>query len=202
MTEYQQKNWFKLWFAEGYQHYKREGFEHLDQYLIEPPKRILDIGCGMAWESQMFNKKYNTELWLLDGDVKSNTVKDPTIANCGKWHNDPNTMLFYHSLDFLDEELKKCGVSNYKLVDVNNINIPVDIKFDLITSWLSCGFHYPVSTYRDLILKHSHANTVVAMDLRLTKNSRNGVPPTEPGVELVKVVYKGRKHVNAHLKFV
>jgi SAM-dependent methyltransferase len=197
--DYRQKNWFKLWFGSGYQKYKREGFEHLDRYLEKPPLRILDIGCGMAWESQMFNKKYNTELWLLDGDVKSNTVKDPTIANCGKWHNDPTTMLFYHSLDFLDEELKKCGVSNYNLVDVNNINIPEDVKFDVITSWLSCGFHYPVSTYKELILKHSHANTVVAMDLRLTKQK---TPLIESGIELVNIVYNGRKHVNAHLRVV
>ena len=198
MTKYQQKDWFKLWFGSGYQHYKREGFEHLDQYLNQPPLRILDIGCGMAWESQLFNKKYNSELWLLDGDVDSNTVKDPGIANCGKWHNNPETMLFYHPLEIIDSELKKCGVSNYHMVDVNNINISEDTKFDLITSWLSCGFHYPVSTYRDLILKHSHADTVIAMDLRLTKQK---TPVTDNSFEIVNIVYNGRKHVNAHIKF-
>lgn len=199
MTKYQQKDWFKLWFGSGYQHYKREGFEHLDRYLKQPPLRILDIGCGMAWESQLFNKKYNSELWLLDGDVDSNTVKDPSIANCGKWHNNPETMLFYHPLEIIDSELKKFGVTNYHMVDVNNINISEDTKFDLITSWLSCGFHYPVSTYRDLILKHSHADTVIAMDLRLTKQK---TPATDSSFEIVNIVYNGRKHVNAHIKFV
>jgi len=110
-------------------------------------------------------------------------------------------LLFYHSMEYLDEELKNSGVVNYHLIDVNNIVIPQDIKFDLITSWLSCGFHYPSSTYRDLVLKHSHADTVVAFDLRLTKQSIDRMPNVESGVELISVIGRGKKHVNGHIKF-
>lgn len=202
MTVFYQKNWIKLWHSDGYQANKRAGFTALDNYLDQPPKRILDIGCGLAWESRLFNAKYNTEIWLLDGDVAANEHKDPDRANHGKWHSDPKSLLFYHSMDFLDQQLKQSGVDNYHLVDVNRINIPEDVKFDVITSWLSCGFHYPVSTYRDLILKHSHANTVIAMDLRITKQSINRMPVLEPGVELVSAVHTGKKHVHSHVKFV
>jgi hypothetical protein len=202
MTIFYQKNWMKLWGSDGYQTNKRAGFAALDSSLDQPPKRILDIGCGLAWESRLFNSKYNTEIWLLDGDVDANENKDPEKANHGKWHKDPNSLLFYHSIDFLDRQLKESGVENYHLIDVNNINIPVDVKFDVITSWLSCGFHYPVSTYRDLILKHSHENTVIAMDLRITKQSINRMPVLEPGVELVKVMHRGKKHVSGHIRFV
>jgi hypothetical protein len=202
MTIFYQKNWMKLWGSDGYQSNKQAGFAALDAYLDHPPQRILDIGCGLAWESRLFNAKYNTELWLLDGDVANNEHKDPEKANHGKWHRDPVSLLFYHSMDFLDQQLKQSGVENYHLVDVNNINIPEDTKFDLITSWLSCGFHYPVSTYRDLILKHSHANTVIAMDLRITKQSVDRTPAMEPGVDLVKSIYTGKKHVHSHIKFV
>jgi SAM-dependent methyltransferase len=199
MTLFYQKNWMKLWTSAGYQANKQAGFNSLDTYLKTPPQRILDIGCGLAWESQEFNKKYNTELWLLDGDVSSNENKNPEKSNHGKWHDSPNTLLFYHSLDFLDQQLKEANVSNYHLVDVNNINIPEDIKFDLITSWLSCGFHYPVSTYKNLILKHSHENTVIAMDLRLNKHSK--APTIEDGMELVNPIRYGKKHVNSHIRF-
>lgn len=202
MTVFYQKNWTKLWHSDGYQEKKQAGFDALDAYLKKPPKRILDIGCGLAWESRLFNQKYNTELWLLDGDVASNEHKHPEQANHGKWHNDPDTLLFYHSMEYLNEELTDSGVTNYHLIDVNNINIPKGIKFDLITSWLSCGFHYPVSVYKDLILKHSHATTVIAMDLRLTKQSIDKMPTMEPGVELINVVGRGKKHVNGHIKFV
>lgn len=199
MTIFYQKSWMKLWNSGGYQAKKQAGFRALDEYLDSPPRRILDIGCGLAWESREFYKKYNTELWLLDGDVASNENKNPEKSNHGKWHNDPDTLLFYHSLDFLDQRLKEANVSNYHLVDVNNIDIPEDVKFDLITSWLSCGFHYPASTYRDLIQKHSHENTVIAMDLRMGKHSK--VPAIEPGMELVNSIYYGKKHVHSHIRF-
>ena len=203
MTEFYQKNWMKLWHSDGYQANKQAGFDALDAYLPTPPMKILDIGCGLAWESRRFNAKYNSELWLIDGDVTNNESKDPKKANHGKWHTDPtSSMLFYHKIDFLDQQLKDGGVTNYHLVDVNNIDISEDIKFDLITSWLSCGFHYPVSTYKDLILKHSHADTVISMDLRLTKQSINRMPTLESGVELIDVIHRGKKHVHAHIKFV
>lgn len=203
MTEFYQKNWMKLWCSDGYQASKQAGFDAFDSYLTEPPKRILDIGCGLAWESRKFAAKYGSELWLIDGDVVNNESKDPKKANHGKWHVDPTaSMLFYHKIDFLDQQLKESGVTNYHLIDVNNINIADDVKFDVITSWLSCGFHYPVSTYRNLILKHSHDQTVIAMDLRLTKQSINRMPTLEAGVELVDVIRRGKKHVNACIKFV
>ena len=202
MTIFYQKNWMKLWNSDGYQAKKQVGFAALDAYLKETPRRILDIGCGLAWESRLFNAKYDTEIWLMDGDVANNEHKDPERANHGKWHHDPSSLLFYHSLDFLDQQLKESDVSNYHLVDVNNINIPEDIKFDVITSWLSCGFHYPVSTYRDLILKHSHDNTVIAMDLRITKQSINRMPVLEPGLKMIDVISTGKKHVSTHLKFI
>jgi SAM-dependent methyltransferase len=201
MTIFYQKNWTKAWWSDGYQARKNAGFDALDAYLPQPPKRILDIGCGMAWESRKFNKKYGTELWLLDGDVTANENKNTKHSNHGKWHNDPSTMLFYHSLDYINEELKESQVTNYHLLDVNNINIPDDVKFDVITSWLSCGFHYPVSTYRDLILKHSYDTTVIAMDLRITKQSIAGMPAMETGVELINAISRGKKHVNSHIKF-
>jgi SAM-dependent methyltransferase len=196
------KNWTKLWWSAGYQSKKQAGFDALDAYLATPPKTILDIGCGMAWESRKFAGKYGTELWLIDGDVESNKNKTSKHANYGKWHNTTDTMLFYHSLDFIKEKLDEDNIKNYHLIDTNNIQIPSDMKFDLITSWLSCGFHYPVSIYRDLILKHSHENTIVSMDLRLTKQSVDRMPALESGVELVKVVHTGKKHVHGHIKFV
>lgn len=202
MTEFYQKDWTKLWWSDGYQAKKNAGFDALDSYLEQPPKRILDIGCGMAWESRKFNAKYGTELWLVDGDVTSNKNKDIKHSNHGKWHADPATLLFYHSLDYINEELAGSQTTNYHLLDVNNISIPDDVKFDIVTSYLSCGFHYPVSTYRNLILKHSHADTVVAMDLRRTKRCVNNTPITEPGVELVKVIHVGKKHMLSHIKFV
>lgn len=186
-----------LWETEGYQQFKIENFELLDKYLKTPPKTILDIGCGLAFESRLFNEKYGSELWLLDGDANNNTDKHPG-AGTGSWHNDANEFLYYHTLDTLDKELKKYNTKNYNLVDCNNINIPEDVKFDLITSWVSCGFHYPISTYRELIKKHSHKDTVVVMDLRI---KRKGSPPLESeNVEIVSILNQRSKYITADIK--
>jgi SAM-dependent methyltransferase len=201
MTEFYHKNWMKLWNSGGYKKHKINNFNNLDAYLSMPPAKILDIGCGMAWESQQFNKKYNTKLWLLDGD-ESNNENKPLKSNEGKWHFTTDTMLFYHPMSVLDQKLQENNVTNYHLVDVNNINIPGDVKFDVITSWLSCGFHYPVSTYRDLILRHSHSNTVIVMDLRVLKPKTNKLAIVDAGVEIVETIGHGRKHINAHIRFI
>ena len=198
MTE--QKNWMdEVWNTELYQQLKRENFELVDKYLPSAPLKILDIGCGLAWESRLFNQKYGSELWLLDGDTKNNDTKLLTASE-GEYHSTPNEFLYYYPLQKLDEELKKLGTQNYYLVDCNNIQIGEDVKFDLITSWVSCGFHYPSSTYRDLILKHSHENTKIIFDIRIKTKQIN--PVLEGGVELIQSLNKRRKYVTAEIKFV
>jgi len=189
-----------VWDRDRYQQSKRENFEILDAYLSSPPKRILDIGCGLAWESRWFNEKYGTELWLLDGDSANNDTKLET-ASSGSYHYTAEEFLFYHSLDTLDKELKKLNTQNYKLIDCNNINIPEDIKFDLITSWVSCGFHYPINTYRDLILKHSTPETKIVMDLRVMYK-KTGMPETEEGVEFANFISTRNKYTTTEIRFI
>jgi SAM-dependent methyltransferase len=188
-----------VWNTELYQQLKKENFDLASKYLPDAPKKILDIGCGLAWESRLFNETYKSELWLLDGDTKNNETKLPTAAT-GAYHADPNEFLYYYPLQKLDDELKKLGTKNYHLIDCNNIQIEDHIKFDLITSWVSCGFHYPSSTYRDLILKHSHENTKIIFDIRIKRKQSN--PIIEPGVEIVHILNERSKYVTAEIKFV
>lgn len=186
-----------VWDSELYQGYKQENFDILDKHLETPPIKILDIGCGLAWESRYFYHKYGSELWLLDGDTKDN--KDKIYGTDGSYHPTADDFLFYHPLSKLDDEFKRVNIQNYHLIDCNNINIPSDVKFDLITSWLSCGFHYPVNTYRDLILKHSHENTKVVMDLRI-RYRKVRQPVKEEGVEIVNVLNYRNKYMMAEIK--
>lgn len=185
-----------VWNTENYQFYKKENFELLDQYLQNPPSKILDIGCGLAWESRLFGEKYNSELWLLDGDDNANKNK-PEYSSDGSWHYSADDFLFYYPLETLKKELDKLQTKNYNLLDCNNFVIPENVKFDLITSWVSCGFHYPIDTYRDLIQKHSHDNTVVVMDVR--KRKRFGLI-LDDNIEVVKVLSERRKYFTCVLK--
>lgn len=195
-----EQNWIgEVWNTDHYRQQKRENFELASKYLPVAPKKILDIGCGLAWESRLFNQTYGSELWLLDGDTKNNDTKSPSAAT-GNYHSTSDEFLYYYPLQKIDNELKKLGTENYHLIDCNNIQIDENIKFDLITSWVSCGFHYPSSTYRDLILKHSHPDTKIIFDIRI--KTKQSTPFLEPGVEIVNRLNQRRKYVTAEIKFV
>jgi len=190
--------WDRKWTTDKYIAKRRANFEIIDAYLDQPVGRLLDIGCGFAWESRWLNEKYGTELWLLDGDA-SNNVNKPETASYGNWNTDSSELKFYHTFEFLDSKLQQLGTKNYHLVDANNINIPDDVKFDVITSWLSCGHHYPVATYIDLMKKHSHAGTRIVLDIR-TKGSAQALIGVE-GFEVVnKISQYGKKRCTAEIK--
>lgn len=190
--------WDRKWTTDKYIAKRRANFEIIDAYLDQPVGRLLDIGCGFAWESRWFNEKYGTELWLLDGDA-SNNVNKPETASYGNWNTDSSELKFYHTFEFLDSKLQQLGTKNYHLVDANNINIPDNVKFDVITSWLSCGHHYPVATYIDLMKKHSHAGTRIVLDIR-TKGAAQALIGVE-GFEVVnKISQYGKKRCTAEIK--
>lgn len=191
--------WARKWTTDKYISKRRTNFETINTYLNQPVGCLLDIGCGFAWESRWFNEKYGTELWLLDGDASHNVTK-PITASYGNWNTSSSELKFYHTLDFLDAKLQELGTKNYHLVDANNINIPNNVKFDLITSWLSCGHHYPVKTYIDLMRQHSHKNTRIILDVRCkgTETTFIGVD----GFEIVDVVSNigGKKRATVEIK--
>ena len=134
-------------------------FNIVDGYLKFPPKRILDIGCGFAGVSELFQKKYGTELWLLDGDM-STTLDRPRKAKYGE----VTDFKFYLPIEELYRQWDKQNLQ-YNFIDANNIQIP-DLKFDLVYSWLSCGYHYPFNTYKNLISNHTTDESIILMDFR------------------------------------
>ena len=191
--------WAVKWTKDRYIAKHRSSWEIADAYLAQPIKKLLDIGCGFAWESRWFNEKYGTELWLLDGDSSTNAAK-PETASYGNWNTDSSQLKFYHTFDFLNSKLQELGTKNYHLIDANNINIPSDVKFDVITSWLSCGHHYPVKTYIELMKRHSHKNTRIILDIRCKGTATNFIGVD--GFEVVNVVSNegGKKRALVEIK--
>jgi hypothetical protein len=191
--------WARKWTTDKYIAKRRANFETVDAYLAQPVGKLLDIGCGFAWESRWFAEKYGTELWLLDGDQQYN-VNKPESASYGNWNTTSDSLYFYHSFDFLDAKLQELGTKNYHLVDANNINIAQDVKFDVITSWLSCGHHYPVKTYIELMKRHSHKHTRIILDIRCKGTSTNFIGVD--GFEIVNVVSDagGKKRSTVEIK--
>jgi len=182
--------WMENWVSEDYKRLKQADVNFLlDYYKRKPPGSLLDIGCGLAYETRALQKEYNTKLWLLDGDADSNPQGRPT-----GWRGDAENMSFYNKLEELDKALKETGLTDYTLVDCNNISIHKKVKFDLIYSGISCGFHYEANTYKDLIKKHSHRKTKIIFDLR-RKNLY------QKDIEIVEILVRGRKHNKCLIKF-
>jgi SAM-dependent methyltransferase len=182
------------WSSQTYVERKLKNFEMIDNHFNSPFGLILDIGCGKAYESREFNKKYNSELWLIEGNSKNNSQE----VKSGKYHSSAAEFAQYFSLDIIKNQLDNLETKNYHLIDCNDISIPDSIKFDLITSYLSCGYHYPISTYKELILKHSHQDTKLVFDLR----NRKGNLILEEGIEIVHEFYRhGSKYAMCQIKF-
>jgi SAM-dependent methyltransferase len=182
--------WLDFWnTSSDYQQEKTNSFNIVNHYLKTPPATILDIGCGLAFESRMFNKRYGSELWLLDGDVNDNPKTSRDIR-----FGAVETMAFYNKLEDIEQALKHDNIDNYTLLNAKNFKIPKEQKFDIICSWFSCGFHYPLDAYKELILAHSHHETKLIFDLR-TKTA------DKLGVEILQILEQGEKHIKAVIKF-
>lgn len=180
--------WLKFWRSREYFLIKSKNFKIVDQHISIKPKNLLDIGAGTAYESRQFNKLYGTELYLLDGQFSEQVQKRYTQFGTTE------SFGFYSDIDDLKQFYISEGCTNFNLINCADINIDSNLKFDLIYSFLSCGFHYPVETYRELILNHSHDSTVVILDLRKGQEHHS--------VNIVNILNRSEKYLTCEVKLV
>jgi SAM-dependent methyltransferase len=175
-----EKTWLdEIWKSKEYLESKKTSFSLLDSFLLSPPNNILDIGCGMAFESEMFQKKYNSNLYLLDGDFE-----DSTNATRDRKYGSADSMAFYSKISDLKKSFDNRNL-NYTFIDANNIVIPKNLKFDLVYSNVSCGFHYPLDTYLNLLKTHTLENSVMIFDI----NSRYLNEQIEENFQIIEIKF-------------
>ena len=68
---------------------------------------VLDIGCGLAIESGLLNKKFGCKLFLLDGDY------DDSTGNRHKDYGSSSSMKFYLSSDILQQKWQERGLDYF-----------------------------------------------------------------------------------------
>ena len=152
----------EIWLDQEYIDVKRESFNQIDAFLHSPPLKVLDIGCGFAYESKWLQEKYNCELFLLDGDVRVSESNSVTrTVNFGS----ASEMSFYTPINELQQHWDNAGM-NYTFIDANNIVIPKNTVFDLVISNASCGFHYPLDTYYKLLKEYTDQDTIMLFDIK------------------------------------
>lgn len=139
-------------------------YDMISNYLPEKATSILDIGCGLGLIDLAVYEHYDKscKLSLLD---KTNTIDENTSV---RGFN--QKYVFYNSLQSTKNTLVDNGVS---FEDINTFEVSeesvqelAECEFDVIMSLLSCGWHYPIETYVDLIKKSLKPEGVLILDIR------------------------------------
>jgi len=179
--------WITGWLNNSYHAESKEKiFKKISSYT-GPVETMLDIGCGIARESEHFHKTFGTKIYLLDGD-RDNTKDNPRDANYGGVKD----FKFYSKITDLKKTYDERNME-YVFIDANNIQIDKNIKFDLFYSAVSCGFHYPASTYKHLIQKHKHKNSKIIFDIRKKSNQKD--------IVIKNILSETKKYITAEIEF-
>jgi len=136
-------------------------YRSIKQHLPDEASNILDIGSGVAGIDIFFNEHYqkSVKIHLLD-----KTALDTEVF----YNFNPKTA-YYNSLEIAKKMLVVNNVpeENIYLHSAENPSEAfIDIKYDLITSFISWGFHYPVSTYIDSVHQSLSTGGALIIDIR------------------------------------
>lgn len=122
-----------------------------------PMARVTDIGCGYAFFDLFLERDFEVSLTLIDLEASKERhfgFKDTGAA--------------YSSLDVARLNLERNGVKAEQVVTINPEKSGLDgiAGQDLVMSFLSCGFHYPWTTYEAFFRNAVSPRGRVVLDLR------------------------------------
>lgn len=132
-------------------------YEQIKDY-IGMPNNILELGCGLGRFSIFLNSKlnHNPKFFLADFSKVSKNIKYG-------W-NPKNSS--YNNLSFTRDFCLDNGMNNFDLINLGENSIGSLKNIDLIMSFLSVGFHYPIEDYFDDFKLISNENTVFIFGTR------------------------------------
>ncbi len=118
---------------------------------------VADIGCGYAFIDLFINRDFSADLTLID--IEESEVRDFGFQQEGAG---------YSNLRKAKAFLVANGISPEKisLVNPNKTDVTTTAEVDLAISLLSCGFHYPVSTYSAYFAKKLRQGGTAILDIR------------------------------------
>ncbi|PIQ73281.1 hypothetical protein CO026_02705 [Candidatus Kaiserbacteria bacterium CG_4_9_14_0_2_um_filter_41_32] len=139
----------------------KRDYDNINGYLPANATRLLDIGSGIGGIDIFLSRHYahKIEVNLLDKTKVEETI----------YYGFEDSTPFYNSLEIAKDTLLASGVPTEHII-LHDADIPTNCfgpnKYDLITSFISWGFHYPVSTYIEPVKKSLTDNGVLIIDVR------------------------------------
>jgi hypothetical protein len=122
------------------------------------PKRVVDIGCGQAINDVFLAADFSPQFTLID--IEDTPEKYHLWSHAGSG---------YAALKDAEAFLIANGVAADHVQTINPRRSPdamAAVAGDLVTSLFSCGFHYPVGEYIDLMCRTIEQGGAVLLDLR------------------------------------
>lgn len=129
------------------------------------PKNILEIGGGVGRSSVYMKKRYgwdDSHFYMLDGNTGDRQIAPVD----GKGTKD-----FYNSHEATSTFCSENNLTNYTLLDAETDewkNTTKGIKFDLIYSFLSVGFHWDINLYLSTLVNYCLPSTKLIFGMRGT----------------------------------
>ncbi|MBZ4022133.1 hypothetical protein CKO11_06630 [Rhodobacter sp. TJ_12] len=141
------------------------------------PKTVIDIGCGQALNDALLVKDFGCAVTLVDIEETPSQYHNWNASGSG-----------YASLAEAEAFLKANGAQ--QVTSINPLKSPEKMtalaSADLVTSLISCGFHYPIGDYVDLFLNTVNAGGLVVLDIR-RRYHRN------PDAALQKLLFESKQ---------
>ena len=185
-----------LMYQRNHKHFTNEMLEKLirtqqkdikviDSFLKSKPLKVLDIGCGLGIYDlaiyDYFNRDNNLTFYLLD---KTTSAAEEKNIHYGY----RPVASFYNNLDYTTELLNINGIpkNNIQCISVDNEIAPCNqpalggqgdltlttkklaalSEVDLVISIISWGYHYPISTYLDVVYKILKSDGLLCLHCR------------------------------------
>lgn len=129
------------------------------------PASVADIGCGYALFDLLFWRDFGGRLVLID--IESNEERHFGYTERGA---------AYSNLEVARRFLESNGVASEDIAIINPQTTPEATlpSVELAVSFLSCGYHYPASTYRDYFEATVGGGGSVILDLRRKTAAEQG----------------------------
>ena len=120
------------------------------------PRHVIDIGCGQALNDVLMVKAYDSRITLIDIEETSD-----------QYHRWKESGAGYASLAAAKAFLEDNGARDVQALNPRlDTDSLADVSGDLVTSLISCGFHYPIGEYLDLMLQTVKSGGAVILDVR------------------------------------